>query len=87
MRDYTLLRNVSNVGDWTHIPAHEEWLHPNHVFGLRNPLRKEVKEWLDKSIEGCYIILDDIELPLDGIEYHISFNRSSDAVMFLMRWA
>jgi hypothetical protein len=83
MKDYTPYRDTFLVHKWTHIPVRDEWLHPNHVFGLRNPLSQEMKEWLDKNLKGSYAFLEDED---NYVNHVIAFSREYDATFFLLRW-
>ena len=83
MNDYTPYRLTIRVDRWTHVPVKDEWLHPNHVFGIRNPLSKEVKDWLDFNGKGCYAFLEDED---NNVNHVLAFSRESDATFFLLRW-
>lgn len=87
MNDYTPYRDTFRVRDWTLVRIREEWLHPNHIFGLRNPIRREITQWLDSHNGGCYAILDDLDEFIENtLAFHIAFSREIDATAFLLRW-
>ena len=84
MKDYTPYRHTFLVHQWTHVPVRDEWLHPNHVFGIHKPMLKEVREWLDNHKGGCYAILEDEDTFTDVA---IAFSNERDAAFFLLRWS
>lgn len=83
MKDYTRYRMTFRVDKWTHVPVKDEWLHPNHIFGMRLTLSEEVTKWLDKNVKGHYARLEDEEFYVNHV---IAFSRECDAAWFLMRW-
>lgn len=84
MKDYTQWRSIFRVDRWTHVPVRDEWLHPNHIFGLRNPLSNEVKEWLDKNVKAHYAFLED---EVNNVNHVLAFSREYDAAWFMLRWS
>ena len=83
MKDYTPVSGIFRVQDWAHVPVQDEWLHPNHVFGLRNPLIQEIKDWLEQNIKAHYAFLSDEDY---NVNHVLAFSRDSDAAFFLLRW-
>jgi len=84
MKDYTFYRMTVIMDKWTRIPVRDKWCHPNHVFGLRNPLSQEMKEWLDKNVKAHYAILEDED---NFVNHDIAFSSEYDAAFFLLRWS
>lgn len=84
MKDYTPYKMTFRVNTWTHVPVKDEWLHPNHVFGIRNPLSKEVKDWLDKNVKAHYAFLED---EVNYVNHVLAFSNEYDAAWFLTRWS
>ena len=68
------------VDKWTHVAVKDKWLHPLHVFGMQNPLKDEIRYWLDENVKGLYIFVDETQLVL-------AFSRDNDASWFMLRWS
>lgn len=83
MNDYTPYQLTIKMDKWTKVPVRDEWLDPNHIFGIKGAIFREIKHWLDNHKGGCYALIEDD----DFMDCTIAFSRESDAAMFLLRWS
>lgn len=82
MNDYTRYTSTIKTDTWTRIPVREEWMHPNHIFGIHKPILKEIHNWLDNYKGDCYAIIEE-----EFTDVAIAFSNERDAAFFLLRWS